>query len=100
MEAQPIHDRWLAAARIAALVALCTALLVVLAVVGLVGAPASASGSVRTANKAATLRTSDPPCPQFGVNLSGGEFGNVPGTYGVDYIYPGINDAYGTNEWE
>src|SRR5690349_16119944 len=27
-------------------------------------------------------------CPQFGVNLSGGEFGSaLPGTYGVDYLY-------------
>ena len=38
-----------------------------------------------------------PPCPQFGVNLSGGEFGDtLPGTYGLDYIYPGINN----NAWE
>jgi len=51
-------------------------------------------------------RIVDPPapsvlCQQFGVNLSGGEFGsNLPGTYGVDYIYPGIDAEGFTNAWE
>ncbi|MFA6289534.1 MAG: glycoside hydrolase family 5 protein [Opitutaceae bacterium] len=31
--------------------------------------------------------TAGPP-HMFGVNLAGGEFGNIPGTYGYDYIYP------------
>ncbi len=40
-------------------------------------------------------------CQQFGVNLSGGEFGSaLPGTYGVDYIYPGIDAEGFTNAWE
>lgn len=51
-------------------------------------------------------RIGDPPapsvlCQQFGVNLSGGEFGSaLPGTYGVDYIYPGIDAEGFTNAWE
>ena len=40
-------------------------------------------------------------CPQFGVNLSGGEFGSaLPGTYGVDYLYPGIDAQGYNNAWE
>ena len=40
-------------------------------------------------------------CPQFGVNLSGGEFGStLPGTYGVDYLYPGIDAQGFNNAWE
>lgn len=41
------------------------------------------------------------PCQQFGVNFSGGEFGTtLPGTYGTDYIYPGIDAEGFTNAWE
>ncbi len=40
-------------------------------------------------------------CPQFGVNLSAGEFGStLPGTYGVDYLYPGIDAQGYNNAWE
>jgi endoglucanase len=40
-------------------------------------------------------------CPQFGVNLSAGEFGSaLPGVYGFDYIYPGIDDGTHSNAWE
>src|SRR5215216_1058442 len=40
-------------------------------------------------------------CAGFGVNLSAAEFGSVPGTYGTDYIYPGIDDGQGhNNAWE
>lgn len=57
------------------------------------------SGSPATAN--AAPKTPATPCQQFGVNLSGGEFGsNLPGTYGEDYIYPGIDAEGFTNAWE
>jgi endoglucanase len=40
-------------------------------------------------------------CPLLGVNLSGGEFGStLPGVYGVDYLYPGVNAMGYDNEWE
>lgn len=32
------------------------------------------------------------PDQMFGVNLSGGEFGTVPGTYGTNYIYPNTQE--------
>jgi aryl-phospho-beta-D-glucosidase BglC (GH1 family) len=40
------------------------------------------------------------PCASFGVTLSGGEFGAVPGVYGEDYSYPGIDAEGEYNEWE
>lgn len=41
------------------------------------------------------------PCQQYGVNFSGGEFGSAsPGTYGTDYIYPGIDAEGFENAWE
>ncbi len=42
-----------------------------------------------------------PACPQFGVNLSAAEFGGtLPGVYGTDYLYPGIDAAGFSNAWE
>ena len=57
-------------------------------------AAASAAVSVRAGSTGVAKPASGTACQQFGVNLSGGEFGAVPGTYGVDYIYPGIDDEY------
>jgi endoglucanase len=55
-------------------------------------------------------RAADPPaaraarptsgCVQYGVNLSAAEFVTVPGTYGNDYIYPGIDSDGFNNAWE
>jgi len=60
-----------------------------------------AFGTGRPSTANAAPKTPPAPCQQFGVNLSGGEFGsNLPGTYGVDYIYPGIDAEGFTNAWE
>jgi len=41
-------------------------------------------------------------CQPFGVNLNGGDFGQgqLPGTYGTDYVYPGINFGAWNEEGE
>jgi endoglucanase len=62
---------------------------------------AAAFGQDRPAAAGLAPKTPGTPCQQFGVNLSGGEFGSaLPGTYGVDYIYPGIDAEGFANAWE
>src|SRR5579859_2981121 len=66
----------------------------------LLGALAPSGGRAAPARPPAPRHPTS--CPQFGVNLSGGEFGSppFPGVYGNDYIYPGIDAAGFYNAWE
>ncbi len=88
------HKVQLVAIGIAFAVTLCLALLGI----GLSG-PGRSTIAVASPNLGAAPHTA--PCQQFGVNLSGGEFGStLPGTYGTDYIYPGIDAEGFNNAWE
>jgi endoglucanase len=59
-------------------------------------APANANATTTAPQSPTSPATTSPPLAWRGVSLAGAEFGegNLPGTYGVDYIYP-ANEGVG-----
>ncbi len=85
-----------ATGRIAGLVIVCLSIVAVLAIAS-IGSSSSAEAGAAVSSSAPSTAL----CQQFGVNLSAGEFGsNLPGIYGVDYLYPGIDAEGYDNAWE